>query len=129
GIRHAIFSRDCSSDVCSSDLAVIIEAYKEVGMPQDKVQRLYAWLLSQKLNTDWGTTKATTKSLYALMLGQQNVDVLKGKIEVVIGKEKFVPTKDTQLTTEEAAGSYSYQFVGEQVKNEMGKVEVKNRSE
>lgn len=106
--------------------AVIIEAYKEVGMPQDKVQRLYAWLLSQKLNTDWGTTKATTKSLYALMLGQQNVDVSKGKIEVVIGKEKFVPTKDTQLTTEEAAGSYSYQFVGEQVKNEMGKVEVKN---
>lgn len=106
--------------------AVIIEAYKEVGMPQDKVQRLYAWLLSQKLNTDWGTTKATTKSLYALMLGQQNVDISKGKIEVVIGKEKFVPTKDTQLTTEEAAGSYSYQFVGEQVKNEMGKVEVKN---
>lgn len=106
--------------------SLIIEAYKETKMPQDKIQRLYAWLLSQKLNTDWGTTKATTQALYAIMLGQQDAKVEKGKLQVVIGKEKFVPTKEAKTTTEEAAGNYSYRFVGDAVKNEMGKVEVKN---
>lgn len=106
--------------------SLIIEAYKETNMPQDKIQRLYAWLLSQKIHTDWGTTKATTQALYAILLGQQDANVAKGKLQVVIGKEKFVPTKETKTTTEEAAGNYSYRFVGDAVKNEMGKVEVKN---
>src|SRR5690554_863221 len=104
--------------------ALIIEAYKEAEMPQDKIQRLNAWLLSQKLQTDWGTTKATTQSLYALLLGQQDVNLEKGSIQIQVGNEKINTGKATE--TERQIGNYSYRWTREEVKPSMGKIEVKN---
>ncbi len=104
--------------------ALIIEAYKETEMPQEKIQRLNAWLLSQKLQTDWGTTKATTQSLYALLLGQQDVNLEKGSIQIQAGNEKISAGKATE--TEQQIGNYSYRWTGEEVKSSMGKIEVKN---
>lgn len=104
--------------------ALIIEAYKEAEMPQDKIQRLNAWLLSQKLRTDWGTTKATTQSLYAFLLSQQDVNLEKGGIQIQVGNEKINTGKATE--TERQIGNYSYRWTGEEVKPLMGKVEVKN---
>lgn len=104
--------------------ALIIEAYKETEMSQDKIQRLNAWLLSQKLQTNWGTTKATTQSLYAFLLSQQDVKPEKGSIQIQVGNEKLDSGKATE--TEQQIGIYAYQWTGDDVKNEMGKVEVKN---
>src|SRR5690554_3481030 len=104
--------------------ALIIEAYKEAEMPQDKIQRLNAWLLSQKLQTDWGTTKATTQSLYALLLGRQDVNLEKGSIQIQVGNEKINTGKATE--TEQQIGNYSYRWTREEVKPSMGKIEVKN---
>jgi len=104
--------------------ALIIEAYKETEMPQEKIQRLNVWLLSQKLQTDWGTTKATTQSLYALILGQQDVNLEQGSIQIQAGNEKINISKATE--TEQQIGNYSYRWTGEEVKPSMGKIEVKN---
>lgn len=76
--------------------ALIIKAYKETGMPQDKIQRLNAWLLSQKLQTNWGSTKATTQSLYAFLLSQQDAKPEKGSIQIQVGNEKITTEKATE---------------------------------
>lgn len=104
--------------------ALLIEAYKETEMSQDKIQRLNAWLLSQKLQTNWGTTKSTTQSLYAFLLSQQDTRPEKGSIQIQVGNEKLDTGKATE--TEQQIGIYAYQWTGDDVKNEMGKVEVKN---
>lgn len=104
--------------------ALIIEAYKETEMSQDKIQRLNAWLLSQKLQTNWGTTKSTTQSLYAFLLSQQDTRPEKGSVQIQVGNEKLDAGKATE--TEQQIGIYAYQWTGDDVKNEMGKVEVKN---
>ncbi len=104
--------------------ALIIEAYKETEMSQDKIQRLNAWLLSQKLQTNWGTTKSTTQSLYAFLLSQQDTRPEKGSVQIQVGNEKLDAGKATE--TEQQIGIYAYQWIGDDVKNEMGKVEVKN---
>ena len=104
--------------------ALIIEAYKETEMSQDKIQRLTAWLLSQKLQTNWGSTKATTQSLYAFLLSQQDAKPEKGSIQIQVGNEKLDTGKATE--TEQQIGIYAYQWTGDEVKNNMGKMEVKN---
>ena len=93
-------------------------------MPQDKIQRLNAWLLSQKLQTNWGSTKATTQSLYAFLLSQQDIKPEKGSIQIHVGNEKLNDSKTTE--TEQQIGNYTYQWIGDEVKNDRGKVEVKN---
>ncbi|WP_177763794.1 MG2 domain-containing protein [Flavobacterium sp. I3-2] len=106
--------------------AMIIEAYKTMQMPEDKIQRLNAWLLSKKVQNDWGTTKATTQSLYALILGQQDMDLNRGLIELKVSKEKKNVTKDIKSKTEEEVGIFTYQWLGDAVKSEMGTIEIKN---
>ena len=106
--------------------AMIIEAYKTMQMPEDKIQRLNAWLLSKKVQNDWGTTKATTQSLYALILGQQDMDLNRGSIELKVGKEKKNVTKDIKSKTEEEVGIFTYQWLGDAVKSEMGTIEINN---
>lgn len=104
--------------------ALIIEAYKETEMSQDKIQRLTAWLLSQKLQSNWGSTKATTQSLYAFLLSQQDTKPEKGSVQIQVGNEKLDAGKATE--TEQQIGIYAYQWIGDEVKNNMGKMEVKN---
>ncbi|HUH26099.1 MAG TPA: hypothetical protein VLY87_05695, partial [Flavobacterium sp.] len=106
--------------------SLVIEAYKESEMSQDKIQRLYAWLLSQKVQNDWGTTKATTQSLYALLLSNQEVNLQKGDVRIQVGMEKINTTKDVKSSIENEVGNYSYRWMGEEVRTDMGKVEVKN---
>jgi len=108
--------------------ALIVEAFKEVKKPQETINKLNAWLISRKSQTSWGTTKATTESLYAILLGEDQRAISKETIKIKVGNEKINTAKNKNLTLEEAVGMFSYRWLANQIKPAMGKIEVENKT-
>lgn len=108
--------------------ALIVEAFKEVKKPQETINKLNAWLISRKSQTSWGTTKATTESLYAILLGEDQKTISNETIKIKVGNEKINTAKNKNLTLEEAVGMFSYRWLANQIKPAMGKIEVENKT-
>ena len=79
--------------------ALIVEAFKEMKKPQESINKLNAWLISRKSQTSWGTTKATTESLYAILLGEDQKAISKETIKIKVGNEKIFTKNQNRLIT------------------------------
>jgi len=109
--------------------ALIIEAFKEIENNQITLQKLNAWLLSQKLNKDWGTTKATISAIYALLLSN-STEILKSDKAVVSLGNQTIKTKETaENQNDDLLGYQTYQWKGNEITNDFGKISIKNKSE
>lgn len=108
--------------------ALIVEAFKEVKKPQETINKLNAWLIGRKSQNSWGTTKATTESLYAILLGEDQKAISKEIIKIKVGNEKINTAKNKDLTLEEAVGMFSYRWLSNQIKPAMGEIEVENKT-
>lgn len=104
--------------------ALLIEVFDEVGKDEKSVDDMKVWLLKNKQTNDWRTTKATTESVYALLLrgedwlaGDVLVDVRVGSIDVM---------KDVKA--EAGTGYFKTSWKWGEVKNDMGTVTVKRKS-
>ncbi len=47
--------------------AIMIEVFENIGRNKEMIQGLKKWLLKNKQTTHWGSTKATTTAIYALL--------------------------------------------------------------
>ena len=108
--------------------ALIIEAFKEMKKPQTTINKLNTWLISRKSQTSWGTTKATTEALYAILLGEDQNTISKESIKIKVGNNKINTAKNKNETLEEAVGMFSYRWLGDKIKSDMGKIEVENKT-
>lgn len=108
--------------------ALIVEAFKEMKKPQETINKLNAWLISRKTQNSWETTKATTEALYAILLGEDSKEISKETIKIKVGNEKINTAKNKDVSLEEAVGMFSYRWLGKQIKPEMGKIEVENKT-
>lgn len=108
--------------------ALIIEAFAEVENNQTTVQKLSAWLLSQKLNKDWGTTKATTSAVYALLLSKTANPEKNEKVIIKVGSEKINTKEKAENETDALLGYQTYEWSGDEVTNNLGKVAIKNKT-
>ena len=109
--------------------ALIIEAFKEIENNQTTLQKLNAWLLSQKLNKDWGTTKATTSAIYALLLSNSTEMAKSDKAVVSLGNQTVKTNETAENQSDELLGYQTYQWKDDEITNDFGKVSVKNKSE
>ncbi len=109
--------------------ALIIEAFKEVDNNETTLQKLNAWLLSQKLNKDWGTTKATTSAIYALLLSNATEIIKSDKAVVSVGNQTIKTNETAENQTDEVLGYQTYQWKADEITNDFGKISIKNRSE
>lgn len=109
--------------------ALVIEAFKEIENNETTIQKLNAWLLSQKLNKDWGTTKATTSAIYALLLSN-SINVLKtDKAVVSVGNQTIKTNEKAENQSNDLLGYETYQWKAEEITNDFGKVSIKNKSD
>ncbi|WP_291115412.1 alpha-2-macroglobulin family protein [Empedobacter sp. UBA7248] len=100
--------------------SLLIEAFDEVTKDEKSVEEMKVWLLKNRQTNQWNSTKATTKAVYALMnFGKSWIDAEKG-IEVKIGNQKI----DLDNNTQSGSGYVKTSWNKEEIKPEMGKVEV-----
>src|SRR5690606_21567592 len=109
--------------------ALIIEAITEIENNETTLQKLNAWLLSQKLNKDWGTTKATTSAIYALLLSNSTEDSKSDKAIVSVGNQTIKTNEIAENQSDDLLGYQTYQWKGNEITNDFGKISVKNKSE
>ncbi|SFN96091.1 CarboxypepD_reg-like domain-containing protein [Paenimyroides ummariense] len=109
--------------------ALIIEAFKEIDNNQTTLQKLNAWLLSQKLNKDWGTTKATTSAIYALLLSNSTEMVKADKVVVSVANQTIKNNETAENQTDDLLGYQTYQWKANEITNDFGNVSIKNKSE
>ncbi len=109
--------------------ALVIEAFKEIENNETTVQKLNAWLLSQKLNKDWGTTKATTSAIYALLLSNSTEISKSDKAVVSVGNQTIKTTETAENQSDDLLGYQTYQWKADEITNDFGKISIKNKSE
>jgi len=109
--------------------ALIIEAFKEIDNNETTLQKLNAWLLSQKLNKDWGTTKATTSAIYALLLSNSTEISKSDKAVVSLGNQTIKANETAENQSDDLLGYQTYQWIADEITNDFGKVSIKNKSE
>jgi len=86
-------------------------------------------LLSQKLNKDWGTTKATTSAIYALLLSNSTEISKSDKAVVSLGNQTIKTNETAENQSDDLLGYQTYQWKADEITNDFGKVSIKNKSE
>jgi Bacterial Alpha-2-macroglobulin MG10 domain/Alpha-2-macroglobulin family/MG2 domain len=101
--------------------SLIIETFHELQGDQKDIDQMKYWLLQQKHTTHWPTTKATADACYALLLtgsdwlsANQTVIIRLGNYEIKSNEEK----------TEAGTGYLKKQIPGDQIKPDMGNIQV-----
>ena len=104
--------------------AMLIEAFDEVLNDTQAVEEMKVWLIKNKQTNQWNSTKATTKAVYALMnTGKSWIDAEKG-VKVIIGNKPFNLEENAQA----GSGYVKTSWNKEEIKPEMGKIELSKRS-
>ena len=100
--------------------ALMIEAFDEVTGDAQAVEDCKVWLLKQKQTQNWGTTKATADTIYALLL--RGVDYLASHalVEIALNGNWIDPQN-----IEAGTGFYEERFVKNEIDPNMGHITVK----
>ncbi|MFL9843216.1 alpha-2-macroglobulin family protein [Flavobacterium rhizosphaerae] len=108
--------------------ALLIEAFAEVGNDIKSVDAMRVWLIKQKQNKHWATTKATTEAVYALMMQGSDWLSVKGSTNFTIGSKELLDKKLAETETEAGTGYIKLQWKPEEITSDMATVIVKNNS-
>jgi hypothetical protein len=103
--------------------AMLIEAFNEVSKDIRSVENMKLWLVRQKQTRNWKSTKATVAACYALLL--RGSDWLKEEnvVQIKLG-DRIIKTDDNNPNKEVGTGEFSISWSGEEVKKEMGKIQI-----
>lgn len=106
--------------------ALLIEAFDEVAQDTKAVEEMQIWLLKQKQNQDWKTTKATTEAVYALLLRGSALLTEDKPVEIKVGDQIIDAQKTDAAKPEAGTGYFKTSWETTAIKPEMGAVSVKN---
>lgn len=104
--------------------ALMIEAFDEVMNDTKSVDDLKTWLIKSKQTQHWGTTRATTEAVYAMLLKGSDWLNTEPNVEITVGNIKLDPKSDPSLKPEPGTGYFKKSWSGSDIKPEMGKVKV-----
>jgi hypothetical protein len=104
--------------------ALMVEAFDEVGQDEKAVDDLKTWLIKSKQTQHWGTTRATTEAVYALLLRGTDWLATEPNVEISLGAVKLNPKTDPQIRAEAGTGYFKKTFTGSDIQPAMGKIKV-----
>jgi uncharacterized protein YfaS (alpha-2-macroglobulin family) len=105
--------------------ALMIEAFDEINNDTKAVDDLKTWLIKSKQTQHWGTTRATTEAVYALLLKGTDWLATEPNVEITVGDIKLDPKNDKSLNAEPGTGYFKKTWTGSDIKPQsMGKVKV-----
>lgn len=109
--------------------ALMIEAFDEVNNDTKAVDDLKTWLIKSKQTQHWGTTRATTEAVYAMLLKGTDWLSTEPNVEIQVGDIKLDPKKDPSIKVEPGTGYFKKSWSGSDIKPNMGKVKVIKKDE
>ena len=105
--------------------ALMIEAFDEINNDTKAVDDLKTWLVKSKQTQHWGTTRATTDAVYALLLKGTDWLATEPNIDITVGDIKLDPKNDPSLKAEPGTGYFKKAWSGADIKPAtMGKIKV-----
>lgn len=108
--------------------ALMIEAFDEVNNDTKAVDDLKTWLIKSKQTQHWGTTRATTDAVYAMLLKGTDWLATEPNVEIKVGDIVLDPKNDKSLNAEPGTGYFKKVWNGSDIKPEtMGKVVVSKK--
>lgn len=108
--------------------AMIIEAYQEILTKPTLVDQMKIWLLKQKQTTHWKTTSATSEAVYALLMNGKSLLDNDKLVQIKMGNNEIpIPARDGSI--EVGTGYFKTAWTGEEIKADMGNIEVTNPNE
>jgi hypothetical protein len=108
--------------------ALMIEVFDEVAKDITSVEEMKIWLLKNKQNNDWKTTKATTAACYALLMRGYDLLDESAEPEISIGGKTIVQLGLSAPTKEAGTGYRKIEIKASDVKPEMGTIFIKNNN-
>jgi TonB-dependent SusC/RagA subfamily outer membrane receptor len=108
---------------------LLIEAFTEVANDVQSVDAMKVWLLKQKQNRDWPTTKSTTEAIYALLMQGSNWLSIQDNTAFKLGDEKLLATKIAESGKEAGTGYMKLNWKPEEVTKDMATLTVENKTD
>ena len=108
--------------------ALLIEAFSEITNDIKSVDAMKVWLIKNKQNKNWSTTKATTEAVYALLMQGNNWLSIKDNTIFEIGDEKIMTKKLVENQKEAETGYLKLTWKASEINRNMATVKVENKS-
>jgi uncharacterized protein YfaS (alpha-2-macroglobulin family) len=108
--------------------ALLVEAFSEINDDEKAVETMKVWLLKNKQNKNWPTTKATTEAIYALLMKGRDWLSVKENTLIKIGAEKIATKKLSGNEKEAETGYLKLVWKAEEIKPEMVSISIENKS-
>lgn len=108
--------------------ALLIEAFAEINNDKKSVDAMKVWLLKNKQNKNWPTTKSTTEAVYALLMHGSDWLSVKDNTIIKLGDEKILTKKIAENEKEAGTGYIKLNWKAEEVKKEMSTIKIQNKS-
>ncbi|MDP9080606.1 MAG: MG2 domain-containing protein [Bacteroidota bacterium] len=105
--------------------SLLIELFTEAGNNPKAVEEMKIWLLRSKQTSNWQTTKATAAACYALLMKGDNWLADQAVPEISLGGKNLTELKP-DVKADAGTGYIKTAWVDEQVKSELGKVQINN---
>lgn len=108
---------------------MLIEAYDEIAKDEKSVEAMKVWLIKNKQNNRWSSTKATTEAVYALFsLGKSWLNAEEG-ITVKAGSETLFPPKSANEPSEiNVSGYFKKSWKGADIQPSLATIDVEKKS-
>ncbi len=105
--------------------SLLIELFSETNDNPKAVDEMKVWLLSNKQTNNWQTTKATAAACYALLMKGSSLLADSGATTIKLNGRQLTALKP-DVKTDAGIGYLKTSWVDEQIKPELGKVQIKN---
>lgn len=108
---------------------MLIEAYDEIAKDEKSVEAMKVWLIKNKQNNRWSSTKATTEAVYALFsIGKSWLNAEEG-ITVKAGSETVYPPKSANEPSEvNVSGYFKKSWKGADIQSSLATIAVDKKS-
>ena len=106
--------------------SLLIALFTETGGNAKEVDEMKIWLLRNKQNNNWKTTKATAEACYALLLKGSDLLADAGKSTIKLDAKPLEQLKP-DVKQDAGTGYFKTTWVDEQIKPSYGKVEITNK--
>lgn len=108
--------------------ALLIEAFTEISHDTKSADAMKVWLLKEKQNKNWPTTKSTTEAVYALLLQGSDWSTVKDNTVIKIGSEKIMTKKLSENEKEAETGYIKLNWKADEITKEMAVISIENKS-
>jgi len=109
--------------------ALLIEAYAEINGNKKHLEAMKQWLMMNKQTKHWGSTKATTEAIYALLMHGKDYTSIKSKAIIKLNNKNINAKKLLSVNTEAQTGYIKLNWKQKEIIPSMGEIKIINKSD